>query len=334
LSGRSVSILGGGSWGTALAVLLTRCGHRVVMWEFQKNLVEKISLTRINEMFLPNVQIPDSVIITSDIEQAIEGGEYIIFAVPSHTVRSVARQVLSLPLNQKKFISTSKGIENESLLRMSEIILNEIPSADHDNCAVLSGPSFAAEVAREIPTAVVAASYNISYACEVQALFMCPSFRVYINEDVAGVEYGGAFKNVVAIATGIVDGVGFGDNSKAALLTRAMVEITRLGVKLGADAKTFSGLSGMGDLILTCMGKLSRNLYVGQELGKGRKPNDILQGMVNVAEGVKTAQAVRHLSEQTGVETPIMEQVYRILFEDKNPREAAVELMTREPKAE
>lgn len=332
--GNSVCILGGGSWGTAIAVLLARKGNTVTLWEFQKDTAESMKKIRENRVFLPGIRLPNNITVTNDIENAILAGEYIIFAIPSHVFRSVARQVTAFSTESKKFVSATKGIENDTLMRMSEILLGEIPALTADRVAALSGPSFAAEVAREIPTAVVAASSNELYAKEVQELFMCPTFRVYVNTDVIGVELGGSFKNVMAIATGIADGVGFGDNSKAALLTRGIVEMTRLGVKMGAGEKTFSGLSGMGDLVLTCMGKLSRNLYVGQELGKGRKLQDILDDMVMVAEGVNTARSVRQLALKYGVETPIMEQVYRILFENKNPKKAVVELMTREPKPE
>ncbi|KPK96316.1 glycerol-3-phosphate dehydrogenase [bacterium SM23_31] len=332
--GNSVCILGGGSWGTAMAILLARKGYPVTVWEFQKDIVESMQKFRENRVFLPGIKLPDNVTVTNYIEDAVPEGEYIIFAVPSHVFRSVSKQAAAFLMKGRKFISATKGIENYSLMRMSEILLAGIPGLTADRVAVLSGPSFAAEVAREIPTAVVAASSDESYAAEVQELFMCPAFRVYVNTDVTGVELGGAFKNVMAIATGIADGVGFGDNSKAALLTRGIVEMTRLGVKMGAGEKTFAGLSGMGDLVLTCMGKLSRNLYVGQELGKGRKLQEILDDMVMVAEGVNTARSIRKLALTYGVETPIMEQVYRILFEDKNPKEAVVELMTREPKPE
>lgn len=333
-SGNSVCILGGGSWGTAIAVLLARKGNTVTLWEFQKELAESMKKIRENRVFLPGIRLPDNITVTNNIEEAVSSGEYIIFVIPSHVFRSVASQVAAFSTGGKKFISATKGVEADSLMRMSEILLEEIPGLAADRAAVLSGPSFAAEVAREIPTAVVAASSDELYAKEVQELFMYPTFRVYINTDVIGVELGGSFKNVMAIATGIADGVGFGDNSKAALLTRGIVEMTRLGVKMGAGEKTFSGLSGMGDLVLTCMGKLSRNLHVGQELGKGRKLQEILDDMVMVAEGVNTARSVRQLALKYGVETPIMEQVYRILFEDKNPKEAVVELMTREPKPE
>ena len=330
----SVSILGGGSWGTALALQLARNSRKVTLWEYQPDLAKQLLSTRENKTFLPGFPLHDSIHVTADLEEAVSLGEYITFVVPSHVLRSVVRNAKPFFDRSKKFISATKGVETDSQMRMSEIVCQEVQDNDFNRIAVLSGPSFAEEVAREIPTVVVAASPDTSFALEVQELFMSPAFRVYVNSDITGVELGGALKNVMAIAAGISDGVGFGDNSKAALLTRGIVEMTRLGVELGADPKTFSGLSGIGDLILTCMGKLSRNLHVGQEIGKGRKLDDILNEMVNVAEGVKTAQSVKELSKRTGIETPIMEQVYKILFEGSEPRSATVELMTREPKTE
>ena len=330
----NIGVLGGGSWGTALAVLLARNGHNVVLWEFQKEIAKQAQKNRENKTFLPGITLPDTITVTSNLEETVNTAAYILFVVPSHVFRSVAQQVSQCGVSGKKLISATKGIENHSLMRMSEILMEEIPAIPENNVSVLSGPSFASEVAHEIPTAVVVASKNESFAMEVQDLFMCSTFRVYTNTDVAGVELGGAFKNVLAIATGIADGVGFGDNSKAALLTRGIVEITRLGVALGAQEKTFSGLSGMGDLILTCMGKLSRNLHVGTELGKGKSLQDILDNMVNVAEGVKTAESVWELSRREGIETPIMEKVYQILFHALNPRTAVLELMTRDAKSE
>lgn len=334
----NVCVLGGGSWGTSIAVLLAGNGHSVTLWEYQEHLAERMREERENKTFLPGVSLHDSINITGSLTDAVSAGDFVVFVVPSHVLRTVAKQVASLspelPLEKKKIVSAVKGIENDTLMRMSEIIKEEIPAIPKSRIAVISGPSFAAEVARNVPTAVVAASEDDTYALVVQDLFMNPAFRVYVNADVAGVEFGGSFKNVMAIASGIVDAVGFGDNSKAALLTRGIAEMTRLGVKLGADTKTFAGLSGVGDLMLTCMGKLSRNLHVGKELGKGRKLDEILGEMINVAEGVKTAESVRQLAIREGIETPIMEKVYEILFNDLDSKQAAVDLMTREPKTE
>jgi len=329
-----ISLLGAGSWGTALAILLANKGNDVTLWEFNPGLAERLEKERVNETFLPGVKLPDSIRVTNDIGDAVDAGDYIVFVVPSHVLRSVARKTAEHDIAGKKIVSATKGIENDSLMRMSEILHAEIPGLSPENIAVLSGPSFAAEVSRNIPTTCVAASTHEPYAAEVQNLFMSPAFRVYVNTDIIGVELGGSFKNVMAIAAGIIDGVGWGDNTKAAMLTRGIVEMTRLGIKMGAREKTFSGLSGIGDLILTCMGKLSRNLHVGKEIGKGRKLQDTLDDMVMVAEGVKTTKSVHELSKRLHVETPIMEQVYYILFEDKPPKDAVTELMTRDAKPE
>jgi len=329
-----VCVLGAGSWGTALGILLAGNGHDVTLWEFNRELAERLSRERENATFLPGVKLPDTVKVTNSIEEAVDSGDYVVLVVPSHVFRSTAREAARCGAAGKKFVSATKGIENESLMRMSEILLEELPGLSPDRVAALSGPSFATEVSRAVPTTIVAASLDAAYALEVQRLFMCTTFRVYINTDVVGVELGGALKNVIAIAAGIADGVGFGDNTKAALLTRAIVEMTRLGVALGADMRTFSGLSGIGDLILTCMGKLSRNLHVGREIGRGRALEDVLAEMVMVAEGVRTTRSVHQLSQKTGVETPIMDQVYRILFDGRSPKDAVVELMTRDAKAE
>ncbi len=329
-----ISIFGAGSWGTALAYLLGCKGYDISLWEFDKNLAEELESERINETFLPGVKIPSNIKVTNSLEDAVSHGEYILFVVPSHVLRSVAKDASKFDMRGKKIISATKGIENETLMRMSEVLLEEIPELTADRVAVLSGPSFAAEVGKEIPTIVVAASADAEYASEVQELFMYPWFRVYANTDIVGVELGGSLKNVMAIASGIIDGVGWGDNTKAALLTRGIVEMTRLGVAMGAKQQTFSGISGMGDLILTCMGKLSRNLHVGKEIGKGRSLQEVLDDMVMVAEGVKTTRSVHQLYGKLGVETPIMEKVYEILFKNKPPAEAAKELMTRVAKHE
>ncbi|MFC1554860.1 NAD(P)H-dependent glycerol-3-phosphate dehydrogenase [candidate division KSB1 bacterium] len=334
LKNKKFCVLGGGSWGTAVAVLLANNGYDIIIWEFRKDLADKLASDKENKTFLPGIKLSDSISVTNSISEAVEFGDYICFVIPSHVFRSVAKSVAQCNTSGKKFISATKGIEHDSLMRMSEILLEEIPDSSKTNVAVLSGPGFAVEVVRDIPTAVSIASENLDYAKEVQELFMCSTFRPYINNDIIGVELGGSFKNVMAIATGILDGIGYGDNAKAALLTRGLVEMSRLGVKLGANPQTFNGLSGVGDLILTCTGAHSRNLHVGKELGKGRKLNDILQEMVMVAEGVYSAESVKQISEKFKVETPIMEQVYKILFEDKEAKKAIIDLMTREAKQE
>jgi len=329
-----ITVLGGGSWGTAISILLAENGHSVLVWEFKEDLAAEMQEKRENSVFMPGFRLHDNIEITNDLEKAAEWSGLIVFSVPSHVVRGVAKDIGGLINERKKYISATKGIEIASLKRMSEVYKEVLPETDDDNIAVLSGPSFAAEVCKKYPTAVVAGSMNDDLIEEIQKIFMNKYFRVYGNNDITGVELGGSLKNVMAIAAGIVDGVGFGDNTKSALITRGIAEMTRLGMKMGSEMMTFAGLSGVGDLILTCMGKLSRNLHVGKELGSGKKLKTVLDDMVQVAEGVKTAEAVHNLTTELEVETPIMEKVYEVLFKDKEPGKAIEELMVREAKAE
>lgn len=329
------AVLGAGSWGTALAILLFSNGHEVTLWEFQKEAAQKLDRIRENIQFLPEIAIPKGIYITSHLEEAIAGKELLVLAVPSHVVRKVAQQIgnfkdSSVPI----IVNVAKGIENNTLLRMTQVLKESISGMTDAHLAVLSGPSHAEEVSRQIPTAIVAASTDMQTAEFVQSIFMNNYFRVYRSKDVIGVELGGALKNIIAMAAGICDGAGFGDNTKAALQPRGLVEMARLGVKMGADKMTFAGLSGMGDLIVTCMSRHSRNRYVGEQVGKGRKLQDVLDEMVMVAEGVRTTQSAYELSKRYQVEMPITEQVYYILFENKSPREAMYELMLRNPKSE
>lgn len=330
----TIGILGAGSWGTAMAVLLHSNGHRVAMWEFREDAARRLAETRENTDFLPGVAIPTDIDISSDLSSVASGKEIIMLMLPSHVVRSVAEQLSRIPLGDALLVSGSKGIENETLLRMSEVLTATIPDLLLDRVVVLSGPSHAEEVGREIPTVVVAASINEEASRRIQDIFMNPSFRVYSNKDVVGVELGGALKNVIAIAAGICDGVGFGDNTKAALLDRGIVEITRLGTTMGANPLTFAGLSGMGDLIVTCMSRHSRNRYVGEEIGKGKSLQEVLDSMLMVAEGVRTTQSAYDLSMKKGVDMPITHEVYQVLFEGKAPKKAVYDLMTRDPKPE
>ena len=327
-------MLGAGSWGTALAVLLHSNGHRVSMWEFREDAARRLAETRDNADFLPGVSIPEDIEITSRLSAAVEDKEILLMMVPSHVVRSVAEQLAGLNLKDTLIVSGSKGIENETLKRMSEVLVETIPSLSEDRVVVLSGPSHAEEVGRKIPTVVVAGSTSEASSQRIQEVFMNPVFRVYSNRDVVGVELGGALKNVIAIAAGICDGVGFGDNTKAALLNRGIVEITRLGTTMGAQQMTFAGLSGIGDLIVTCISRHSRNRYVGEEIGKGRTLKQVLESMVMVAEGVRTTKSVYDLAQKHHVTMPISEQVYRVLFENKDPKKAVYDLMTRDPKME
>ncbi len=329
----NITILGAGSWGTTLALILNENKHTVTCWSFDKNDIDLIRTSGENKKFLPGVPIPESIIFTNNLKGSIDKAEVVVVAVPSHAVRSVME---SFDLENRQdliWVNVAKGIENNSLLRVSEVI-SEVGGIPEDKLAVLFGPTHAEEVSRKIPTAIVAASADRGTATLVQDLFMTGYFRVYANLDIIGVELGGALKNIIAVAAGICDGAGFGDNTKAALITRGLVEINKMGVKLGANPDTFAGLSGMGDLIVTCTSKHSRNRYVGEQIGKGRKLQAVLDEMVMVAEGVKTTASAYELSKRENIEMPITKQVYLSLFEDKPPVEAMKDLMTRDAKIE
>jgi glycerol-3-phosphate dehydrogenase (NAD(P)+) len=327
-------VLGAGGWGTALGLLLHRNGHEVVLWEYQHDLADRLKATRENSDFLPGVVLPEGIGVTTDLETAVGGKDLIVMALPSHTVRQTAKAISLVPVHDALFVSGTKGIENHTLLRMSELLLETVPDLRPERIVVLSGPSHAEEVARSIPTVVTAASTDPKASRKAQEAFMNPSFRVYTSGDIVGVELGGAFKNVIAVAAGISDGVGFGDNTKAALITRGIVEMTRLGGAMGANPSTFAGLSGLGDLVVTCWSRHSRNRYAGEQIGSGVKLPDLLKTMKMVAEGIRTTQSVFDLSRKFNVATPISAEVYRILFEDKDPKQAVVDLMTRDKKAE
>jgi glycerol-3-phosphate dehydrogenase (NAD(P)+) len=329
----SIAVLGGGSWGTALAVLLDGRGQEVSMWEFFEERARAMKETRENKAMLPGIRIPESIAVTSDMAETLPGADIVLLVVPSHVMRDTVKAAALLMKGTETVVIATKGVEQKTLKRMSEIV-EEVGGVPQDRIAVLVGPSHAEEVARELPTAIVSSSLSEETACYVQQNFATPMFRVYTNTDIVGVEIGVAVKNVIAIAAGITDGLGFGDNTKGALLTRGLAEITRLGVKMGARQQTFAGLAGIGDLITTCTSRHSRNRFVGQELGKGRKLKDILDGMVMIAEGVKTTRSAVGLAAEYDVEMPISEEVNRILFEDKSPKEAIKDLMLRTPKPE
>lgn len=328
------AILGGGGWGTALSLVLNSKGVDVKVWEYDSEQCDRVNKSGENEKFLPGVAVPPGVRFTSDMTDATKGREIIVFAVPSHTLRGIARNLAKLELSCSLIVTGTKGIEDDSLMRMSEVLADELPSGLTDKIAVLAGPSHAEEVSRMCPTAVVAASANPILARQVQQLFSTNYFRVYSSEDVTGVELGVSVKNVIAIAAGICDGIGYGDNTKAALITRGLAEITRLGVALGARRETFFGLAGVGDLVVTCLSRHSRNRHVGEQVGKGRSLESILSEMVMVAEGVKTTRSALHLARRHEVEMPITEQVYAVLFEGKDPHFAMDDLMSRELKSE
>ena len=332
---KKIGILGAGSWGTALALVLQSNGHVVTLWEFRPDAAEKLNETRENTEFLAGVTIPDEIVITSSLEKACMAQDMLVIAVPSHIVRIVGEQINALGgTNNAIIVNVAKGVENNTLLRMSQVLLETISWLSEDKVVTLSGPSHAEEVSRKIPTAIVVAGKNLETTEFVQLAFMNSVFRVYTNEDIIGVELGGALKNVIAIAAGICDGAGFGDNTKAALQPRGLAEMARLATAMAANPITFAGLSGMGDLIVTCMSRHSRNRYVGEQVGKGRSLADILEEMVMVAEGVKTTRSAYELSKRYNVEMPITEQVYQMLFENKDSKQALNELMMREPKKE
>ncbi|HEY5615684.1 MAG TPA: NAD(P)H-dependent glycerol-3-phosphate dehydrogenase, partial [Bacteroidota bacterium] len=308
--------------------------HDVQLWTYKKEQAAQMQKTRENPQFLPGIPLPKKLLIVTDIEAACTNREMIVAAVPSQFLRSVIQRIAPLDLTHTIICNVAKGIENGTHMTMSEVLLDVLEHEKKGNIAILSGPSHSEEVSREIPTAIVAASFKEKTAEIVQDAFMTPYFRVYLNDDIRGVELGGALKNVIAVAAGISDGAGFGDNTKAAIMTRGIYEITRLGVKLGAQPRTFAGLSGVGDLIVTCMSRHSRNRYVGEQVGKGRKLNDVLKEMVMVAEGVATAKSALELEKKFKVELPIITEVHRVLFEGKDARQATRDLMTRGAKGE
>jgi glycerol-3-phosphate dehydrogenase (NAD(P)+) len=329
-----ISVLGAGGWGTTLAVLLHFNGHKVSVWEYEKHYAKVLDKTRENPRYLPGIKIPKEIEITHDIDEATVSKNMIVLAVPSQFLRSVVKQINISHFKNTIMLSVAKGIEKKYLMTMSQMLQDQIPSLDESQIGVLSGPSHAEEVSSRIPTAVVAASKDAETSKSIQAAFMTSYFRVYSSTDVLGVELGGAFKNVIAIGAGIIDGVKFGDNTKAAIMTRGVAEIARLGTAMGACAETFAGLSGMGDLIVTCMSRHSRNRYVGEQIGAGKKLKEVLKSMKMIAEGVETSRSASQLAKKNNVETPITDEVYKILFEDKDPVKATTDLMTRDMKEE
>ncbi len=329
-----ISVLGAGSWGTTLAILLHHNGHEVTLWEHKRHYAKVLSRTRENKILLPGIKIPKEITITHSLEESCTNQHMIVLAVPSQFIRGVLHNMKRIDFADTTFVSVAKGIEKDTLLTVSQIVKDELKHLSYSQIGVLSGPSHAEEVARKIPTAVVAASRDYSTAKQIQSAFITSYFRVYSSTDILGVEYGGALKNVIAIGAGIIDGAKFGDNTKAAIMTRGIAEISRLGIAFGAKPETFSGLSGMGDLIVTCMSKHSRNRYVGEQIGRGKKLKDVLKKMAMVAEGVETCRSVHQLSEKHKIETPIASAVYKILFEDRDATKVTYELMTRDMKAE
>ncbi len=332
-----IGLLGAGSWGTTLAIHLSDNGHDVILWEINQEEVKKLNKDRENKLFLPGRKFPESLTVINDISLAVVNMEIIVLAVPSHFMRETVIKVHASwgkGAKIKAVVSVSKGLELLTHKRVSQVILEELPDISEDTFCVLSGPSHAEEVSRRVPTAVVAASTSPDTANLVQEVFFSPTLRVYAGDDVIGIELGASLKNTIAIAAGIVDGAGFGDNTKAALMTRALVEMSRMGVALGAKSETFQGLAGMGDMIVTCFSRHSRNRHVGEEVGKGKSLDEVLGEMTMVAEGVNTTKAIKALSEELNIEMPISEQVYSVLFENKDPHSAVEDLMKRDPKSE
>jgi len=328
----NAAVIGGGAWGTTLADLLARKGAVVRLWAREPEIVATINQAHRNDVFLPGASIAPEVRATGDIAEAVRSADVVVSAAPSHAVREVMTQAAPAFSGRPLVISVSKGLEPDRLELLS-VVLRDILGV-RAPIAVLSGPSFAQEVYQRQPTAVVAAAQDHEVAKRAQQAFSCPHFRVYSHTDVVGVELGGALKNVIALAAGILEGLGLGNNPRAALITRGLAEIARLGVALGADPMTFAGLAGMGDLILTATGALSRNRTLGLELGQGKSLAQAQAGRASVAEGVNTAKSAVALGERHGVELPIARQVADILFHDKNPRQAVGELMERDLKAE
>ncbi len=326
-----VSVIGSGSWGTALAWLLCNNGHNVTLWSYLESETDMFIKCRENKDKLPGVMLQESIQFTSDLNEAVEGKELIVLAVPSTAVRSTAGKMKQFVKDNQIIVDVAKGIEESTLMIMTDIIEEEIPQA---NVAVLSGPSHAEEVGKGLPTTIVAAAHDIKTAEHIQNMFMSPVFRVYTSQDMLGVEIGAALKNVVALAAGIADGLGFGDNTKAALITRGIAEISRLGIAMGAKASTFNGLSGIGDLVVTCASVHSRNRKAGVLMGQGYSMQEAMDEVHMVVEGVYSAKAAARLSEKYNVEMPIVTAVNQILFEGKSASSAVMDLMLRVKKEE
>ncbi|MXZ17753.1 MAG: NAD(P)H-dependent glycerol-3-phosphate dehydrogenase [Rhodothermaceae bacterium] len=331
----AISVFGAGSWGTALSVSLSSAGHAVTLWARREDLANAIQHESRNPEYLPDISIPTSVAVTADLTLAAQQASYWVIATPSHTVRKIAADLLAFCDHETTVISVAKGIETETGLTTTAVLASVVsPPIPRGNLVVLYGPSHAEEVGTRKPTTLVAASTNMRRAEAVQEIFMTDRLRIYVNSDVKGVEIGGSVKNIMAIASGISDGVGYGDNARAALITRGIAEIQRLGSALGADPRTFTGLTGLGDLVVTCTSRHSRNRHLGEAIGRGATLGEITKSMNMVAEGVRTTKAVYNMAQRLGIEMPITEAVYGILFEGKQPHDVVQELMTRSAKQE
>lgn len=328
-------MIGAGSFGTALSVILAKNGCRVKLWAREKEIAAGINQNHFNPSYLQAVRLPDGIECTTDYAEALDDAEMVVVATPSHAVREVAESIKPILSGDEVVVTVSKGIEQETFMTMSQVLTDVMEGKIiEDHIGVLYGPSHAEEVSCFKPTTVVAAAYSKGTARTIQNTFMTPMFRVYLNYDIIGVEIGGSVKNIMAIAAGIVDGAELGDNAKAALITRGLHEMKRMGMLLGASQDTFSGLTGMGDLIVTCTSKHSRNRFVGYKIGRGEKLDKIIEGMNMIAEGIRTAQSVYQWAERNKVEMPITEAVHKVLFQNIEPGDALYELMTRNPKEE
>jgi glycerol-3-phosphate dehydrogenase (NAD(P)+) len=325
-----VAVLGAGAWGTALAQLLAEKESEVVLWARRRELCDALNASRENARYLPGVSLSRNVRSTDSIPAALDGAQMVVFVVPSHATREVAREAAPYVRGDALIVSATKGIENDSLMFMDEVLAQELPPEARRSLAFLSGPSFAKELAHHLPTAVVIAAHDAEVGSRVMHQFHTHYLRTYASNDVVGVECGGALKNVIAIAAGAVDGMGFGHNSRAAIITRGLAEVARLAMARGGSALTLAGLAGMGDLVLTCTGELSRNRTVGHEMGRGRSLEDVLAGLGHVAEGVKTAKSAFDLSQKLGVPMPITSEVHAVLYEGKPVTQAVKDLMSRE----
>ena len=326
---KHAAVLGAGAWGTALAKLLSDKGDAVVLYARRPELASQVARTRMNDRYLPGVRLPDRLEVTSDLERAVTGADLVLLVVPSHAVRGVMVAIAPFLPVPAPIVSATKGIENDSLMLMREVIVDVLGSTAGDRVAALSGPSFAREVAVGLPAAIVVASSSPEVAYEVQQRFAGERLRVYTSDDPVGVEVGGALKNVIAIAAGASEGLGYGHNARAALVTRGLAEMVRLSMAKGGNALTLAGLAGLGDLVLTCTGELSRNRTVGLELGRGRALSDALEGLGHVAEGVRTAKSAYDLGRRFGVDMPITTEVYQVLYEGKSPKQAVSDLLAR-----
>jgi len=326
-----IAVIGAGSWGTALSVSLSSSGHIVKIWDVNQDHLKELSENRENKRYLPEVRLPDAIQISYSVKDAVEGANIVLFSAPAQHFRSALEGAMPYLKPEMVLVNIAKGIEQKSLKRLSEIAYEKIPNARY---VVLSGPSHAEEVGRGMPTTLVSASEEMEVAEYIQDVFMSDRLRIYTNSDVTGVELGGALKNIIALGAGISDGMGYGDNAKAALMTRGITEIARLGVKLGANLGTFSGLTGIGDLIVTCTSMHSRNRRCGILIGEGMKPSVAIQKIGMVVEGMYTAEAAFELAQQAGVEMPITEQIYHVINETTDAREAVMSLMTRQRKHE